>query len=170
MRGSYTIIVRVLAFIFCLANCAISVGATFYLAPTGKDTNPGTSWNAAWATLSKCQSTLASGDTVLIKNGLYGNFSKTAGAYTNWVTYKAAEGNNAVRFGNLYLSHSSGVNYYHRFEGIVFDKTDYSGSPPDYYLSIKGKPRLTQRRLPSNPDQTEEAVPPGRRRLDSVRG
>jgi hypothetical protein len=53
------------------------------------------------------------------------------------VTYKAAPGQNAVRFVRLYLNHNSGVNYYHRFEGIVFDKADYAGTAPDYYMYIE---------------------------------
>lgn len=130
-----------LSVIFCMVMCfAITCrvsAATYYLdAATGNNDNPGTSWDEAWETISKCQSTLTSGDTVLIKNGWYGNFyDSPVSTYTDWVTYKAADGEYAVRFGKIYVSHSSpGVNYYHRFEGIVFDKADYPGTPPDYYL------------------------------------
>jgi hypothetical protein len=137
MRSPH-IIVFGLLFLFCLAPCSWSFGATFYLATNGNDNNPGTSWDKAWATLNKCQSTLSSGDTVIIKNGFYGDFrNSSTGAYTAWITYKASPDQNAVRFGSVYLNHSSpGVNYYHRFEGIVFDKADYKGTPPVYYINI----------------------------------
>ena len=44
--------------------------ATFYVAPTGKDTNPGTA-AAPWLTIQRAANTVNPGDTVIVRPGVY---------------------------------------------------------------------------------------------------
>ena len=48
-----------------------TVAATYYVATNGVDTSAGTSTNAPWRTLQHAASTLAAGDTVLVRGGVY---------------------------------------------------------------------------------------------------
>jgi len=80
-------------------------GATYYLdAVSGDDSNPGTS-DQPWKTLGRAYtwyggdgSKVQEGDTVLFRNGNYGQFKEnltsvaTAPHRSNWITYKAATG------------------------------------------------------------------------------
>src|ERR1035438_6511077 len=45
-------------------------GATYYISPTGSDTNPGT-LSQPWAHYPKAASTVTAGDTVLVQPGIY---------------------------------------------------------------------------------------------------
>lgn len=45
--------------------------ATYYISPSGSDSNSGTSSGSAWATINKANTTLRGGDVVLIANGTY---------------------------------------------------------------------------------------------------
>src|SRR5438034_10559155 len=45
-------------------------GFTYYVAPTGSDSNPGTS-AAPWRTIQKAANTLNGGDTVIVNAGTY---------------------------------------------------------------------------------------------------
>src|SRR4051794_26347414 len=45
-------------------------GADFYVAPTGRDTNPGT-LEQPFATIQRAQEAVAPGDTVLVRGGTY---------------------------------------------------------------------------------------------------
>lgn len=47
-----------------------SLGATYYVATTGNDSNPGTESNP-WRTIQKAANTVAAGDTVLVQPGTY---------------------------------------------------------------------------------------------------
>ncbi|MBN1484358.1 MAG: hypothetical protein JXA37_06510, partial [Chloroflexia bacterium] len=47
-----------------------SNGTVYYVAPTGSDSNPGTQ-DYPWQTIQKAADTLAAGDTVYIKAGIY---------------------------------------------------------------------------------------------------
>jgi parallel beta-helix repeat protein len=66
---------------------------TFYVAPNGKDSNPG-SETQPWATIQKATRTLTAGQTVLIKNGTYraGIYIDTSGTPGKPITYKAFPG------------------------------------------------------------------------------
>src|SRR5256886_5867673 len=63
-------------------------GATYYVAPTGSDSNPGTS-AAPWRTIQKAANTLNGGDTVIVNAGTYNErvqvvASGTAGKLLNF--------------------------------------------------------------------------------------
>jgi len=61
---------RVLLSIFIVFLSIFSFGATYYLAPTGNDTNAGTI-SSPWATLNKVWTVLKAGDTVYLRGGTY---------------------------------------------------------------------------------------------------
>ena len=56
--------------VFALATSVASAN-TFYVSPTGNDTNSGTSLTQAWRTIAKANASLNPGDTVLISAGSY---------------------------------------------------------------------------------------------------
>jgi len=62
-----------LAALLCCAPAAASA-ATYYLSPTGSDSNSGLSAGSAWATLSKANATVRGGDVVLVADGSYSGF------------------------------------------------------------------------------------------------
>ena len=53
-----------------LIVCSSTPAAEYYVAVAGNDTNPGTS-EQPWLTLAKAVNTVAPGDTILIKPGVY---------------------------------------------------------------------------------------------------
>src|SRR5258708_31586441 len=66
-----------------LAICLVSVsgGATFYISPSGLDTNSGTSTNAAWRTIDRVNSqVLHAGDLVFFQGGATFNGTVFLGA------------------------------------------------------------------------------------------
>jgi parallel beta-helix repeat protein len=64
---------------------------TFYVAPTGRNENPGTK-ALPWLTLSKAAQTVRAGQTVLVESGTYteGLYIQTSGAPGRPITFKAA--------------------------------------------------------------------------------
>ncbi len=67
-----------------------ALAATYYVKPTGTDTNNGTSSATAWRTIGKANSTLVAGDVVLIDPGTYSdaiapNASGTSGARISYI-------------------------------------------------------------------------------------
>ncbi len=114
----------------------IAQAAEYYLdAVNGNDANPGTS-DAPWQTLDRAYTRYSGtgtkvqeGDTVLFKNGNYGQFQENseAGASQlyyrkNWITYKAAPGHYPDLTGILIRNNDSVGNNigqsYLRFEGF----------------------------------------------------
>ncbi len=59
-----------------LAATTPSFGALYYVAPTGLDTNPG-SLAKPWKTIQRAADTLAPGDTVYVRAGVYGKVTVT---------------------------------------------------------------------------------------------
>jgi hypothetical protein len=57
--------------------------ATYYVAPNGSDTNPGTS-AASWKTFSKAHTVATSGDVVVFKNGTYPAYQSITKAGITW--------------------------------------------------------------------------------------
>jgi hypothetical protein len=107
-----------LALISLILSQAMYPAETYYLdAVNGSDTNPGTS-AAPWKTLAKTQSVVLGGDTVLIRDGSYGDFTDNV-ARNDWVTYKADEGHHP-EFQTIHLGRSVEEKYdgYLRFDGI----------------------------------------------------
>lgn len=92
-----------------LAPAAASA-ATYYLSPTGSDSNTGTSSGSAWASLSKANSTVRAGDVVLIADGTYSGFPNpsvdgTANARITYVGDLATPANVRASGGTLNRSY-----------------------------------------------------------------
>ena len=109
----------------CLSgNCTnnVCVGApvenVYYLdAVNGDD-----SWNGnsthPWNTIDKAQSVVVGGDTVIIRNGSYGDFVEANVIHNDWITYQADTGHEPVfSYIKVYRWPSKG-NAYLRFKGI----------------------------------------------------
>lgn len=76
-----------LVFLFCATNLA---AATYYISPTGSDSNSGSS-SAPWATFAHANSVVQPGDTVIVENGTYvqaPNFT-ASGTSAAPITYRA---------------------------------------------------------------------------------
>ena len=59
-----------LSFVFA-AFVSLCPASTYFVAPKGHDSNPGTSISQAWATLQHAVDTIAPGDTILVETGTY---------------------------------------------------------------------------------------------------
>ncbi len=57
--------------------------ATYYLSPSGNDTNNG-SPTSPWKTLDKANTAISSGDTVILKNGIYAAYLNITKSNTTW--------------------------------------------------------------------------------------
>src|SRR5688572_25242822 len=68
MLGRSRMILQMLAFVLLLGQ--ISLAATFYVATTGSDSNPGTE-SQPFRTIKKGVSVLSAGSTLYIKSGTY---------------------------------------------------------------------------------------------------
>jgi parallel beta-helix repeat protein len=66
-----------------------TMAATYYVAPTGNNSNPGTE-SSPWATIQKAANMATAGDTVLIRQGVYAErVSPTnSGTEGNYITYR----------------------------------------------------------------------------------
>jgi hypothetical protein len=73
-----------------------STGATYHVAATGADANPGTA-AAPWRTLQKAADAVQAGDTVVVAEGTYAPFSVSrSGTATNPIRFAAAAGTRPV--------------------------------------------------------------------------
>ena len=105
--------IRSSSFFIILIVVSFTQAQTYYLdAVAGIDTNPGSS-DLPWQTFTKAQSSIVSGDTVILQPGSYGPFTQKK-TYTDWVTYKSASPHAAIT-GTVYLIKSSA---YFRFDGL----------------------------------------------------
>ncbi len=75
----------------------VSHAATYYLSPAGSDTNQGTQ-ASPWKTISKANSSIASGDTVILADGTYSAYVKINKPNSIW---KALNKHKAVIDGGL---------------------------------------------------------------------
>lgn len=81
----------------------IANAATYYVSPSGVDTNAGTS-GAPWKTLQKAANTAVAGDTVIVRDGTYTDataanrvvFLSTSGTSTSPITFKSENRHGAV--------------------------------------------------------------------------
>ena len=78
--------------------------ATYYVATTGSDTNPGT-YELPWRTIQKCANTINGGDTCIVKNGGYTeNISVVRSGTTGQpISIKAENYQGAVVYGRIDL-------------------------------------------------------------------
>lgn len=59
-----------LLILFCISICLSVSGTTYYIAPNGKDSNPGTS-SSPFFTLNKAWAVISAGDLVYLRGGTY---------------------------------------------------------------------------------------------------
>jgi len=110
--------------IACFIGPSLASAATYYLdAVNGNNDNPGTSVQP-WQTLSKAQSTVTGGDTVIVRNGSYGGYHEagyneaTVDIRTDWLVYQAEDGH-TPELTNIILDNQNGVyDVYLRFNGF----------------------------------------------------
>lgn len=105
---------------------AASSPRTFYVAPTGKDSNPG-SLSSPWRTIGKAVRTLQAGDVVYIKNGVYRewvelNQEANSGTAAQPIAYRAYPGHQPVLDGA-----TIGNAYRGLFEVVGTDHIEISG-------------------------------------------
>jgi len=107
----------------CLTVAAnITNAATYHVDDTnGNDSDSGTS-EQPWKTLSKAQSTVAGGDTVIVRDGSYSSYSENDIVRTDWVTYKAAVGHTPVLSG-ISVTQTNLNNSYLIFDGLKITTT-----------------------------------------------
>ena len=77
-----------------LAISGAADAATYYVAKTGSDSNPGTEAQP-WLTITKAANTIVAGDTVYVKAGTYSEQvipanSGTSGSYITYSVYSGA--------------------------------------------------------------------------------
>ena len=116
------LIIASIAYTLVIAN--VAEGATYYVDDAnGSDANPGTEAQP-WLTIpytssaARGENTVAEGDTVLFKNGDYGEFRETglAANRTDWVTYAAA-GAHEPNLTNIYVTNGD-HNTYLKWDGF----------------------------------------------------
>lgn len=91
----------------------------YYLdANSGNDSTGGGTSGNPWRTLAKVQSIMASGDTIILGNGNYGQFvERNAEIRTDWITIKGAAGSTPV-IASFIIRNSSLKDTYLRFDNI----------------------------------------------------
>lgn len=81
--------------VFTLGTSYVSA-ATYHLSPTGNDTNNGSS-TSPWKTINKANQTASSGDTIILKNGIYQGSGQAYQALTKaGVTWQAENKHQAI--------------------------------------------------------------------------
>ena len=123
--------------VFLLFFATGAIGATYYVATTGSDTNPGTE-ASPWRNIQKAADTMVAGDTCIVKDGTYtdsNNYGairnciviiRRDGTPTNWITFRAENTHGAVLNGNnsrtnaFYLYRTN----YIRIEGFEIRNTN----------------------------------------------
>ena len=102
--------------------------ATYYVATTGNDNNPGTEAEP-FATPQKAASTVGPGDTVIFEDGVYTSHTSgdwnanmeivASGTANNWITFKARNKHQAIFDGNNFnVSYNIRLNRPHRYVRI----------------------------------------------------
>lgn len=125
--SKFVMLITVFCFLPNLVNTTNA--ATYYLdAVNGDDSNPGTS-NLPWQTLAKAQSSIVDGDTVLIRDGEYGDFIQKNSGHDDWVTYQADTGHTPI-FTSITATNSIKDDLYLRFNGINIEYPIHEGNSP----------------------------------------
>ncbi|MBN2810100.1 MAG: right-handed parallel beta-helix repeat-containing protein [Deltaproteobacteria bacterium] len=93
----FNVIFVSLAVVYLLICCGSVLGADYYVAVNGRDTNPGT-LSAPWQTVAKANSSLQPGDTAFFRAGVYdGTIAPVnSGTAGNFIAYKAYPGEKPV--------------------------------------------------------------------------
>jgi len=143
-----------------VSGCGISGGAqsppegegrTFYVSPTGDNSNPGT-WDKPWATPGYASRQLQPGDTLVILSGRYilsrydaDIIIPPSGTHESWITIKGEEGNKPVLAGRNNLPTAidlSGCKYV-RIENLEITSDDQVSGSSRYFrdgIEILGSP------------------------------
>jgi len=80
--ASTVMVGSICALFFSLTLYAEDVAATsYYMSPTGKDSNTGISTSSPWLTFSKALATMRCGDTLNLMDGMYGDGTSTGKPY-----------------------------------------------------------------------------------------
>lgn len=79
-----------------LCSPLVSEAATYYVDPSGNDSNSGTTQAQAWRTPQKAANTATAGDTVNFNRGTYNITTavtiQNSGTSSNWITFRATPG------------------------------------------------------------------------------
>ena len=104
--------------------------ATYYVSPTGNDGNSGTA-SQPWRTIQKAAATVQAGDTVIIKDGVYGGGISVAqpGSATAPIVFRA-EGQGAI------IDGSGGKRDAFFIDGYALNPVYWQGG--DMYLTVQG--------------------------------
>lgn len=98
--------------------CSVSIcwGATYYVSPSGDNTNPG-SQSQPWATIQKAADVMVAGDTAIVASGTYEErvVSKRHGTESGYITFQAGE---SVLMRGFQLLHD-----YYRIQGFRISGT-----------------------------------------------
>lgn len=98
IMNNYKPIIYVLLFWVFLLYSSITNAATYYVATTGGDTNPGT-LTQPWKTVQKAANTLVAGDTAYLRGGTYNEYNirfANSGTSGNPITIKGYPGETAI--------------------------------------------------------------------------
>ena len=120
-RGSFKYLVAfflVLIGLLCISTLAQA--ATYYVAKSGNDSNPGTE-TKPWLTIQKAADTMVAGDIVYVKEGNYSQklIIRTFGtSFDNMVSYLAYPGDTPIIDGQIYFSEGASYNKFNGFKII----------------------------------------------------
>lgn len=112
-----------------------STGITYYVSPTGSDLSSGTSASTPWRTITKANTTVKAGDTVVLN----GSFSQQAigpfrsGTASAPITYRSGPNGATLDLPGLvsatpYLAYFGGRSYV-TVDGITFSNSNYVNAP-----------------------------------------
>ncbi|MCK4628369.1 MAG: right-handed parallel beta-helix repeat-containing protein, partial [Sedimentisphaerales bacterium] len=120
--------------IACLIGPSLASAATYYLdAVNGNDGNPGTS-EQPWQTLAKARSSVTGGDTVIMADGDYGDWSQINGTlYDDWVTFQAADGDEVSVDRILCIGDTANTAYI-KIDGLIITQDGTYG----YCIKVSG--------------------------------
>ncbi|MCF6271374.1 MAG: right-handed parallel beta-helix repeat-containing protein [Melioribacteraceae bacterium] len=98
---SFRFVSQIIFFICAFSLFASMHAATYYVAPNGNDSSPGTE-NQPWLTIQKAANTLIAGDIVYIKAGTYNErvIPQNSGTAGNYILYAVYPGDQVTIDGN----------------------------------------------------------------------
>ena len=142
---SFYVITAILVFVVLegLFFLSVAEGATYYVNPsTGNDTNNGSS-SEPWLTIERAYPSNTNdphvdpGDTVMLADGEYGDFSLHNWTNDEWIYYKAQNEHGAV-FDYLTMQNTTAINTYIDFNGVDFYRPNPDPLPDPNYCEDDG--------------------------------
>ena len=104
-----------------LTGTPVSGGATYYVSPTGDDSNPGTI-TQPWATIQHAADVMVAGDTVLIRGGIYNEHVSTGNngnATYGYIVFSAYPGETPVIDGTGVTTWNNGFIVSHSYIKLI---------------------------------------------------